>query len=437
MPASISDRLKALGVKVGAQDLKPAAPVRPDNLEKILEGSTQQTPLGETLVVERRFALGEPHGNSALGLTARLNHLADWAKDGRLRDLPAQALAFLDTETTGLAGGTGTYAFVIGVGRIIDDALEIRQFFMRDPVEEPAQLAAFEAFIAPCQAIVTYNGKAFDAPLLATRFISHGLRAPFLDMAHIDLLHLARRLWRDRLPSRTLGNLEVQILGALRTEEDIPGFLIPDIYFNFLHTGDTSQLKNILYHNRMDVLSLVALLDHVAWLLEDPLQFGSQFGSDLIALGKLFEDLGDLQTAMLLYIHGLEHDAARTAAELDASADRLTPELLLSALGRLAAIHKRQANLEAAIQVWEQAARHTHIEAHIELAKTYEHHLKDYSQAIYWTETAIELVQTSPTINGQNPFLNAYQKRQWLLELEHRLERLRRKQQGQDEAQGE
>lgn len=419
MPASISDRLKALGVKVGAQDLKPAPPVRSNNLENILDGRSLATPLGETFLVERHYPLGQPHGSAALQLTASLERLADWAGDARIRDIPPQELAFLDTETTGLAGGTGTYAFVIGVARIVNDELHMHQFFMRDPAEEPAQLAAFESFIAPCQAIVTYNGKAFDAPLLATRFITHGLRAPFLDMAHIDLLHLARRLWRDRLPSRTLGNLEVQILGALRTEEDIPGWMIPSIYFNFIHTGDTSQLKDILYHNRMDVLSLVALLDHVGWLLADPLQFGGQYGIDLIALGKLFEDLGDLETATQLYIHGLEHEDARN--------DLLPVDSLLQALGRLAAIHKRQANLEAAIQVWEQAARYAHIEAHIELAKTYEHHLKDYTQAIYWTETAISLIETSSTINGQNPYLNAYQKRQWLVELHHRLERLQQK----------
>ena len=429
MPASISDRLKALGVKVGAQDLKPAPPVRSKNLEDILDGHSLETPLGETFVVEQHYPLGQPHGRAALQITASLERLADWAGDARLRLIPPQALAFLDTETTGLAGGTGTYAFVIGVARIIDEQLHICQFFMRDPVEEPAQLIAFESFLAPCQAIVTYNGKAFDAPLLATRFISHGLRAPFLDLAHIDLLHLARRLWRDRLPSRTLGNLEVQILGALRTAEDIPGWMIPSIYFNYLHTGDTSQLKDILYHNRMDVLSLVALLDHVGWLLADPLQYGSQYGIDLIALGKLFEDLGDLETATQLYIHGLEHEDARS--------DLFPVETLLQALQHLAAIHKRQSRLEAAIQVWEQAARYTHIEAHIELAKTYEHHLKDYTLAIYWTESAISLIESSGMINGQNPFLNAYQKRQWLVELQHRLERLHRKELSQGKAPGE
>jgi uncharacterized protein YprB with RNaseH-like and TPR domain len=424
MPASISDRLKALGVKVGAQDLKPAPPVRSNNLENILDGHSLETPWGETFVIEKRYPVGQPHGSAALQLTASLERLADWAGDARIRAIAPEALAFLDTETTGLAGGTGTYAFVIGVARIVDEELHIRQFFMRDPAEEPAQLIAFESFLAPCQAIVTFNGKAFDAPLLATRFVSHGLRAPFLELAHIDLLHLARRLWRDRLPSRTLGNLEVQILGALRTAEDIPGWMIPSVYFNYLHTGDTSQLKDILYHNRMDVLSLVALLEHVGWLLADPLQFGGEFSIDLIALGKLFEDLGDLETATQLYIHGLEHEDTGDASGAN---DLLPPEILLQALQRLAAIHKRQAHLEAAIQVWEQAARYTHIEAHIELAKTYEHHLKDYTQAIYWTETAISLIESSSTINGQNPYLNAYQKRQWLVELQHRLERLQRK----------
>ena len=419
MPASISDRLKALGVKVGAQDLKPAPAVRSYNLENILDGHSLETPLGETFVVEKVYPLGHPHGSAALQLTASLERLADWAGDARISGIQPQALAFLDTETTGLAGGTGTYAFVIGMARIIEEELHIRQFFMRDPAEEPAHLIAFESFLAPCQAIVTFNGKAFDVPLLATRFISHGLRAPFLDLAHIDLLHLARRLWRDRLPSRTLGNLEVQILGALRTAEDIPGWMIPSIYFSYLYTGDTSQLKDILYHNRMDVLSLVALLNHVGWLLDDPLQYGGEFGVDLIALGKLFEDLGDLETATQLYIHGLEHEDARN--------DMLPPGTLLQALERLAAIHKRQRRLENAIQVWEQAARYTHIEAHIELAKTYEHHLKDYTLAIYWTETAISLIESSSTINGQSPYRNAYQKRQWLLELQHRLERLQHK----------
>jgi len=419
MPGIISDRLKALGVKLGAQDIKPAPLTRTPNLDQILEGRSLRTPLGEAFVVERHYPLGQPHGHAALQVNASLERLAEWAGEARIGQISPQGLVFLDTETTGLAGGTGTYAFVIGAARIEAGEVIMQQFFMRDPAEEVAQLAAFESFIAPCQAMVTFNGKAFDAPLLASRFISHGLRPPFLELAHIDLLHLARRLWRDRLPSRTLGNLEVQILGAVRSEEDIPGWMIPSIYFNFIHTGDTGRLKDILYHNRMDVLSLVALLDHVGQLLSDPLQYGGQFSLDLLALGRLFEDLGDLEIACQLYVHGLEHE--------DARAEKLPAETLLQALSRLAAIHKRQANLEAAIQVWQQAARQTHIEAHIELAKAYEHQLKDYARARYWTETALELVKHSAALNGQENYRNAYQRRQWLDELGHRLERLQHK----------
>jgi tetratricopeptide (TPR) repeat protein len=239
-----------------------------------------------------------------------------------------------------------------------------------------------------------------------------GLRSPLPDLAHVDLLHLARRLWRDRLPSRTLGNLEVQILGTLRSEQDIPGWMIPQIYFDYLRSRDPAPLKNVFYHNAMDVLSLAALLNHSAGLLSDPLSLGGAYAIDLIALAKLFEDLGDLDRATLLYIHGLEHE--------DALQERIPAAVLLQALQRLALIRKRQNDLPAAIHLWEQAALHHHLEAHVELAKCYEHQLRDFEQAIQWTEAAMRLIEL------ESPF-DAYQRRQWMLALERRLERLRQK----------
>src|SRR4030067_1036414 len=141
---------------------------------------------------------------------------------------------------------------------------------MRDPFEEPAMLLALEEFLAPCKTLVTFNGKSFDAPLLTTRYTLQGWPSPMGRMAHIDLLHLARRLWRDRLPSRTLSNLEVQILGAQRSEEEIPGWMIPQMYFDFLRDGDARPMKRVFYHNEMDVLSMAALLNLVVNLLENP-----------------------------------------------------------------------------------------------------------------------------------------------------------------------
>jgi uncharacterized protein YprB with RNaseH-like and TPR domain len=419
MPSSISDRLKALGVSVGARDLKPSLPTRPKELEETLGGRLIETPLGEAFVVETRYPVGQPHGEAALEIKNSLEALAEWAGDERLHSVEAQEILFLDTETTGLSGGTGTYAFLIGTGRFIGEDFVLQQYFLRDPADEIAQLAALEAFMAPCRAMVTFNGKAFDSPLLITRFTIQGLKPPLLELAHIDLLHLARRLWRDRLPSRSLPNLEVQILGALRSEQDIPGWLIPQIYFDYLRDRDPVPLKNVFYHNAMDVVSLAALLDHMAGLLDDPLGKGNRFGIDLISLAKLFEDLGHLERATLLYIHGLEHE--------DAQNDRMPRFVLLQALQRLAQIYKRRNDLQAAIRLWQQAAQYHQLEAHIELAKCYEHQLKDIQQAIFWTESAASLIEGSNTQSGTSPQAGAYQNRIWADEVQHRLERLQRK----------
>lgn len=407
---SLSDKLKALGVQVGAQDLGPPKHRNPYTIEAVLDGHPYDTHFGETFVVEGIYPPEYLHGNSGLVLDAPLNILADWAGDPRISDLAPQSFAFIDTETTGLSGGTGTYAFLIGAGRFDGEEFHLAQFFMRDPIEEPAQLAALEEFMAPCNALVSYNGKAFDIPLLTTRFVSQGWRTPFGDLAHVDLLHLARRLWRDRLPSRTLGNIEAHILGTTRTGDDIPGWMIPQMYFDYLRSGDARPLKSVFYHNAMDVLSLAALLNHSSKILSDPIHEVVEHGIDIIALAKLFEDLNDLDSATRLYVHALDHE--------DAKENRIPKDLLLQAIQRLAMIHKRQDNFETAVKLWEEAAGHRHIEAHIELAKYYEHRKREYPEAIFWTQTAIELLNSKE--------FSAYERHHWLPELNHRLERLQR-----------
>lgn len=427
--SSLSDKLKALGVQVGSSHLKPApAPRRaPGNLEEMLGGRPLSTSQGETFIIEQRIPTGQAYGRARLALNAPLHGIARWAGDERVAGLPAQAFAFLDTETTGLAGGSGTLAFLIGVGRFEENEFHLAQFFLRAPIEEPAQLAALEEFLAPCQAIVTFNGKSFDIPLLHTRYTMQGWQPPFGERSHLDLLHLARRLWRERIASRTLANLEIQILEASRTEEDIPGWDIPRIYQEYLLDQDPGEIKRVLYHNALDVISLAALIDHMAGLLADPLQ-AQMHGVDLIALAKLFEDLGDLQTAANLYLLGLNHH--------DAQADDYTPAIiprhvLLDAIQRLASIYKHPGERQdyaAAVRLWEQGASRQHLDSFVELAKFYEHQQKDYSQAITWTQAALELVErpAAPTLQPGMAF-SAFTRRQWREELRHRLERLQKK----------
>jgi hypothetical protein len=219
------------------------------------------------------------------------------------------------------------------------------------------------------------------------------------------------------LPSRTLTNLEVQILGSERTSEDIPGWMIPQMYFEYLHSGDAAPLKSIFYHNAMDVVSLAALFNHIALLLAAPLEAPLLHGIDRIALGRLYEDLGDVDTAIQLYLQGLQYEDSPDSpipAEY-----RLSRPALLDAIQRLALIHKRRENFQAAVPLWVKAAQEEHLEAHIELAKFYEHHLGDYREALSWAQTAQDIVNA--------PGFPRYERQRWNEELEQRIARLHRK----------
>ncbi len=197
---SLADQLKALGVKTGAADLPVPARTESHGITAVMAGSVIATGLGETFIYEERFAADYRHGHAPIRPTSPLTIVSTWAADERLRDLPLESFAFLDTETSGLAGGTGTYAFLVGAARFNERGdFVLRQFFIRDPSEEPALLEALTDFLAPARALVTFNGKAFDAPLLNTRYLMHRMPDPLRQLAHLDLLPLARRLWRDRL----------------------------------------------------------------------------------------------------------------------------------------------------------------------------------------------------------------------------------------------
>ncbi len=238
---------------------------------------------------------------------------------------------------------------------------------MRDPLEESAQLAALMGYLGEQDGLVTFNGKSFDVPLLNSRFTFNGEPTPLKSSAHLDLLPLARRLWRDRLPSRTLGYLEEHILEVKRTGEDVPGWLVPQLYFDYLRSGDARPLKSVFYHNAMDILSLAALLNHMAAILEEPVIREELHGIDLIATGKLYEDLGELDQAERSYAAGLAHD--------------LPDDIRSQGMYRWSIMEKRRENYTRACELWIMAAEEEDIFAFEELAKYYEHREKDYTEA--------------------------------------------------------
>ncbi len=400
---SLEERLRALGVKTGAEGIPTPADHQPLGIEAVLEGSLLSTALGETFVYQERFGQDYLHGHTPIHPSAPLDMMSAWAADTRLSHLPLEAFAFLDTETSGLAGGTGTYAFLVGVGRFTDEGdFLLQQFFMRDPSEEAALLEGLAGFLAPAQALVTFNGKAFDAPLLTTRYRMHRMPVPFKDYSHLDLLPLARRLWRDRLESRALKYLEENILQAPRTTEEVPGYEIPWLYFDYLRTGDARPLKGVFYHNAMDVVALAALMSHTATMLADPFHEMIEHGLDVIALARLYEDLGQWETAARLFEKGLQM--------------RLSAEDFSHAVRRLSVLQKRRGNFDEAAHLWEQAAAEGHIYAHVELAKFYEHRQRDPKTALTWTRSALKDLKAAD--------LPAYVRKHWEAELRRRRERL-------------
>lgn len=401
---SVQEKLNLL-TKKGTGHLPPPKPKTQYGIDSVVSGDFCATPLGDVFFAEQTYLTDYHHGVSPIQSPLPFSLISQWANDPRLVEIPLSKFAFLDTETSGLAGGTGTYAFLVGIARFVDGQFVLRQFFMRDPAEEPAMLEAVAQFLAPAQALVTFNGKAFDAPLLTTRYHLHRIPVPYKGYAHLDLLPLARRLWRDRLESRALKYLEQHVLGMTRSSEEVPGYEIPWLYFDYLKSGDARPLEGVFYHNAMDVVAMAALLTHVNAVIENPYGGHVEHGLDFVALGKLFEDLGRWEEAARLFEHGLELNLTESDFGL--------------AVKRLSILQKRRGDFNEALRLWEEAAANGHIYAHIEMAKYYEHKCRDVKTALQWTRSALEHVKKAD--------LPAYMRKHWLDEIHHRLARLERK----------
>jgi len=401
---SISDKLKSLGVKKA--DTLPTPPkVDSHSIDSVVAGSFVPTPRGDVFITQQTYPSDYIYGEAPLVSTFPFSHISQWAKDTQISKLPLSKFAFLDTETSGLSGGTGTYAFLVGVARFMDGEYVLQQFFMRDPDEEPALLEGLAKFLAPCEALVTFNGKAFDAPLLSTRYRLHQIPIPYREYSHLDLLPLARRLWRDRLESRALKYLEEHVLGLTRSSEEVPGYEVPWLYFDYLRTGDARPLGGVFYHNAMDVVAMAALLAHMNEMLENPYDGKVQHGLDFVALGKLFEDLGHWDESARLFERGLEFGLD----EADFGV----------AVKRLSILQKRRGDVEEAVRLWKESAKRGHLYAFIELAKHYEHKKRDTKSAMKWAKSALKQVEKTD--------MPAYMRKYWVDEIEHRMQRLNRK----------
>jgi hypothetical protein len=310
----LADRLR--GIVKPAQAGRIDGGVPPD-AAAALDGEWRESGHHRYLAVERSFAPGHRHGS--MSVADSLPPDGGWARLPLLGGSPCGGRClFVDLETTGLAGGAGTYAFLIGCAWFDRGRLWIRQLLLSSFTSERAILDALGEMAREAATVVTYNGKSFDLPLIETRHVIHRMATPFASMPHVDLLHPARRLWRGLDEGHRLVTLEQELLGHER-EGDVPGFEIPARYFRFVHGGDAAALAAVLEHNRLDLLSLALLTARMANLLEAGAA-GVSSGEEAYGLGRLYERAGMTSDARVCFVRASDEAGPMQADGLRALA---------------------------------------------------------------------------------------------------------------------
>lgn len=407
--AELRRRLSRLG-----QRSSPATPTRTTAANRpgdLPSGDLVDTPLGPAYCIETHYPDGHLHGGSSLSDLLRFDSklAAEVARQPDLEGASLEGCVFLDTETTGLVGGAGTLVFLVGVGVFRDGAFYLRQYFLRDPAEEAGMLHALQGDIDGAAGFVTFNGRAFDLPLLEARSrLSLRQRWSLTTKPQLDLLYPARRLWRRALPDCSLNTIERHILSVQRTEADVPGELIPSIYLHYLRSGDASEIARVIYHNAVDILSLVTL---AAQILErhQAVGVGHLSGSEALAVAHWHQQAGRSGLAEAAFSAAL----GRSASEGEQ----------LEALRRFTQFLKRRGRREEAVEGW--LTWHTlapeDVTPCIELAKHYEWHARDLDQAQRWAQEALICLSYRPA---------DWRRDQAWGEVTMRLRRLERKSQG-------
>lgn len=346
-------------------------------LAEILSGEEIENEHGRFFLASDMVRGGSSHGHRNI----REAFNFDMTAAGMLANNPlissynSSDALFLDTETTGLAGGTGTMAFLIGLGWFDEGHFQVRQILARDFGEEKAALSHLKEIIEQKKFLVTFNGKAFDINLLTTRFILNRISSDLGDMPHLDLLHPSRRILGHRLENCRLATLEAYILGVQR-EGDIPGCEIPQRYFDWLKRRDPNLLSDIFAHNRLDVISMATLTAHLVEIMTAQAMTQYTQADDYLAAARL-----------------LLKRANKPGAEkiLDIFQENTCSEFSLQSKKKLAQLYKRTGRIDEAASIWQEMAACKPSEFYTvsELAKYLEHHERNYPQARVILEKAL------------------------------------------------
>jgi uncharacterized protein YprB with RNaseH-like and TPR domain len=390
-----------------------------EKLERLIQLTRQEkperprTPAFEPLpreplrFMENGYSLEARYGRTkiASGLEIDGEILSCLSQDRAFKDLDLSTALFIDLETTGLSGGTGVVPFNVGMGYYRDDKFYVAQYFLGEMAEEERMIQELGQFFRDMnfQSVVTYNGKAFDIPLLETRFILYRRPLALSGLPHLDFLFPARRLWSHKYESCRLYHLALNVVQADRSE-DIPSAEIPWRYFQYIQTGNYDLIEPILYHNQEDILSLLGVVIIGAHIFSEDPELCTADAMDFYGAGKILEGIGDVEKSLQFFQRALDGD--------------LTDVVSLEAKKRLSTHFKRNEEWEKAVPIWEEIAASkvvtpTQLHSLRELAMYFEHRLKNIGEAKRIAEEGYVL----------STGFSSYFER----DFSYRLERLRRK----------
>ncbi len=345
------------------------------------------------------------------GLDIKGDILSYLSNDAAFENLDLSTALFIDLETTGLSGGAGVLPFLVGLGYYRDDRFYVAQFFLGEPAEEERMIHELGQFFTQMnfQSVVSFNGKCFDLPLLETRFILH--REPFFlsELPHLDFLFSARSLWKHKHESCRLYNLAREVVEADRSE-DIPSAEIPWRYFQYLQTGNFDLIEPILYHNQEDILSLLGVVVVGALIFSEGKEKELADAMDFFGAGKVMEKVGEVERSVHFFKRALDGE--------------LSDEVSLLAKKKLSYFFKRNQEWKKAVLLWKDIASSdeetmNQLFSFRELAMYLEHKMKKFEEARQITEEGLAC----------SLGLSSYYEE----DFKHRMERLKRKIQGQRE----
>ncbi len=420
----LEDRLKSFARFNLSHQRDAVVPEGKDRIVELMDGEVTQNRFGRFVLVRKRFDQNKLHQEIKLSSSWNINGellaricLSRKSSIKQTSQIPfdLKEAVFFDCETTGLAGGVGTCAFLVGLGYLSGEEFWVEQYFMQDFHQEKAVLFAVAERLCGFKFLVSFNGKCYDLPLLQNRLVINRLDFNPDNWAHLDLLFPCRRLWKRRIGECSLSNIEQKILGV-RREVDVPSFLVPQIYFDYLRTDEAEPLISVFHHNLYDVLSLLRL----SVLMDQALSAGSTGEDfslseikdpiDLYSLGRIHQNLGNCQTSVMCFKKALSEE--------------LSPQWQLEISVSLAFAYKKTGQVEEAVSIWQNLTEGDFpfsLYAHEELAKYHEHKKKDYFKASSYVNRAIFRLSSDPSLS----FASVHQRK--LNSLEYRKSRLERK----------